>query len=270
MPQWQSHHGVPTAFAHPADHLFIGQHRAQRRAPVDRCLRLIGQPLLVAVGGDGLLTSRRHLGWDRQFGNRPAPLGFAVEPGVVQDQEDPLGPADVARVGGGHLPVPVVTEAEHLQLAAEGGDVSLGTLPWRGAGTDGMFLCGQAEGVKTHRVDHADAPHPGSPTDDVGGGVALGVADMQPITAGIGKHVEDVGLLVGRQPRGTEGVVLVPPSLPFRLDGGGVVLRHELRMGQGWERWSGGVPLILMGAVAATTHRGMPGSPGPCPRENLP
>ena len=64
---------------------------------------------------------------------------------------------------------------------------------WR-AGLLGVLLGRQAEGVPAHRVHHAAAPHPLIAADDVGGRVALGMADVQPVAAGVGEHVEDVEL----------------------------------------------------------------------------
>jgi hypothetical protein len=49
-----THHRVSAALALAVDHLLIGQHRAQRRAPVDGDLRLVGQPLLEQLQEDPL------------------------------------------------------------------------------------------------------------------------------------------------------------------------------------------------------------------------
>ncbi len=65
-------------------HFFVGEHGAERRAPVHRRFDLVGQAALV-----------EHL-------------------------EDPLGPLVVLGIGGVDFAVPVVGKAKHLDLAAEG------------------------------------------------------------------------------------------------------------------------------------------------------
>ena len=191
----------------------------------------------VAVAGDGGLPFALHVDRDRQFGDRSALLEGRVKPGVEEHQEDPLRPANVVRVGGRQGAVPVVAEAEHLQLAGEVGDVAFGALPRRRARADRVLLGGQAEGVEPHRVHHGRAPHPFEAGDDVGGRVALRVADVQALTAGVGEHVEHVGLprpvgLIGAgcgQSWGCEGAPGVPPLLPLRLDPRRLVAGHPAR-----------------------------------------
>ena len=227
LPQRNPHHRMAAPLAHATDHFLIGQHGAERGAPVHRRLRLIGKPVGVAVGRNGRFALACDLGGNRQFGDRPALLQGGVEPGVEELEKDPLRPADVFRVGRRQRAVPVVAEAEHLQLTAERVDVALGALSRRRAGADRMLLRRQAEGVEAHRVHHARAPHPFEPRHDVGGCVALRMAHVQPVAAGVGEHVEHVGLAVRRQPRRGEGAVRVPPGLPLRFDQGRLVAGHH-------------------------------------------
>ena len=91
---------MAAALAHPPDHLLVGEHRAQGRAPVDRRLRLVGEAVEIAVGGDGYVPPGRDVGGDRQFGDRAPLLLPGVEPGVEEDEKDPLRPANVFRIGG--------------------------------------------------------------------------------------------------------------------------------------------------------------------------
>jgi hypothetical protein len=113
---------------------------------------------------------------------------------MIELQEDPLGPAHVVGVGRVYLAVPIVGEAEALELAAEIVDIVLGVDARVFAGLAGVFLGGQAEGVPAHRVEHVVALHAPVARDDVGGGVALGVPDVQSGAARVGKHVEHVEL----------------------------------------------------------------------------
>ena len=106
---------------------------------------------------------------------------------------------------------------------------------WR-AGLLGVLLGRQAEGVPAHRVHDAVAPHPPVAADDVGGRVALGMADVQAVAAGIGEHVQHVQLGALGQPRGGERAVRLPILLPFGLDDRGIVTRHGTGRAVGWER----------------------------------
>ena len=128
---------VAAALALAVDHLLVREHRAERRAPVDRHLGLVGEAALVEL------------------------------------LEDPLRPAHVAGVGGVDLARPVVGEAERLELAPVDVDVAPGGLARVGAGLDRVLLGGQAEGVPAHRVQHVEAAHALVARDRVGADVAL-------------------------------------------------------------------------------------------------
>ena len=146
------------ALAPAVDHLFVREHRAKRGAPVDRHLCDIGEPLLVEL------------------------------------LEDPLRPAVVLGVGRVDLAVPVVGKAERADLLAEAVDVLLRGDCGMGAGLDGVLLGGKAEGVPSHRMQYVEALHPLVSAEDVGRGVSLGVADVQPCARRIREHVEAVEL----------------------------------------------------------------------------
>src|SRR5262249_35037778 len=115
-----------------------------------------------------------------------------------------------------------------LELAAEGLDVFVGLNPRVDAGFDGVLLGGEAEGIEAHRVHHTLRLHAGGAADDVGGGIAFGMADVKARGAGGGEHVERVELAAagGGKARRGERVVFVPVGLPFGLDSGGVVAGH--------------------------------------------
>ncbi len=232
LPQRHAHHGMAAAFAQAADHFLVGQHRAQGRAPIDGGLDLIGQPLLVAIAVDGRGPLLGDFRGDRQFGDGPALLLLGVEPGVEEHQEDELRPAEVGHVGRGQLAVPVIAEAQHLQLPAEGVDVALGRGSRMGAGLLGVLLGGQPEGVPAHGVHDAVAPVAAVAADDIGGGVAFRVADVQAGAAGIGEHVQDVHLGSRGQAGGGERAVRFPVMLPFRFDRGRVIAWH---VADSWE-----------------------------------
>ena len=96
------------------------------------------------------------------------------------------------RVGRGEFARPVVAEAEAFDLALELGDVRLGGLARMLARLDGVLLGRQAERIPAHRMQDVEAAEPFVARQDVRGGVALRMADVQTRAARIGKHVEDV------------------------------------------------------------------------------
>ncbi|OQC23896.1 MAG: hypothetical protein BWX70_02725 [Verrucomicrobia bacterium ADurb.Bin070] len=186
-------HRVVAALAAPVDHLFVREHRAQRRAPVHRHLGHIGQALLVKL------------------------------------LEDPLRPLVIAGVGGVHLAVPVIAEAQRLDLLAEPVDVAFGCDRRMRAGFHGILLGRQAERVPAHRMQHIETAHALVPAQDVRRRVSLGMADVQPRTARIRKHVEAIELGLARlKVIHLEGFVRLPIRLPFFFDRGEIILvcRH--------------------------------------------
>ena len=139
--------------------LFVGQHRAQARAPIHHRIRPVHQP--AAVDHVGPLPRRQRrpvppvletagtgIEFGDQLGDRAGLVGRGVEPGVVDLQEDPLGPLVELDIGGGEATPSVVAEAQPAQLSAEVDDVGLGPGAWVGAGLDGVLLGGQPEGIE--------------------------------------------------------------------------------------------------------------------------
>jgi len=92
---------------------------------------------------------------------------------------------------------------------------------------DGVLLCGEAEGVPSHWVEDIAACHFFVAADDVGGGVAFWMADMEACAGGVGEHVEAVVFGFGWVEAGVAwvwgfvGLMLVPIVLPAGFDIGG-------------------------------------------------
>ena len=215
-----AHHPLPQPFpeyrevaaiaAAVGGDLFVGQHRAQPRTPVHHRVRPIDQS--IAVDHVGPLP-RRQLGpvptvvettgtgieFGDQLGDRARLVGRGVEPGVVDLQEDPLGPLVELDVGGREASPAVVAETQPAQLAPEVDDVGFGPGARVGAGLHRVLLGGQPEGVEPQRVQHVTAGHPEVAGVDVGGDVAQRVADVQSVAGRIGKHVLHEQLVLGHR-----------------------------------------------------------------------
>jgi hypothetical protein len=99
-----------------------------------------------------------------------------------------------------------------------------------------VLLRRQAEAVEPHRMDDALALHAGRSTNDVGGRVSLWVPHVQSITAGLREHIQDVELLAPGHPRRGERRMLLPVSLPLRLNRRRVISRHKKRQNQSASR----------------------------------
>ena len=138
------HLDVLMAPAAAVDDLLVGEHRLVDRAPVDRGHRAVGKTAL------------------------------------VEQQEQPLGPPVVVRRARCDLAVPVVEDAQHLQLARALGDV----LPGPGFGMQprplhGRVLRRQAKGVPSKRVQHLEPLHSLHAREDVAHHIVARVADGQ-------------------------------------------------------------------------------------------
>ncbi len=88
-----------------------------------------------------------------------------------------------------------------------------------GPGLQGEVLGGQAEGVPAHGVEHVEALHALHAAEDVRGGVALRVADVETVGRGVREHIEAIEFLAraGDLWRFEDGF-LTPAGLPFGLD----------------------------------------------------
>jgi hypothetical protein len=149
-------HGEAADLGLAVDDFLVGQYGAQLRTPPHRALVDVGQALF------------------------------------EQLEEDPLRPAVILGVSRIDLALPVVGKAEGFDLTTKVGDVVLGVGGGMGAGFHRVLLGGQAEGVPANRVEHVKTLGAFVARDDVGAGVALGVADVQTRAARVGKHVEHV------------------------------------------------------------------------------
>ena len=54
LPQRQAYDRMPSALALAVVYSFVGEHRAERRAPVDRDVGLVGEPFVVELEKDPL------------------------------------------------------------------------------------------------------------------------------------------------------------------------------------------------------------------------
>ncbi len=178
---------VASPLALSVDHLFVGEHGAERRAPVDGNLRLVGQAALEEL------------------------------------EKDPLRPFDVSRVRRIDLAGPVVTEAEALQLSLERRDVLGRRVAGVRMGRDRVLFCRETERVPAHGMQHVQAAHAGIAGHDIRGGVTLRVADVEARSRGIREHVEDIELLSAAVTFGKERSLIVPVILPLGLNLAGIV-----------------------------------------------
>ena len=145
-------------------------------------------------------------------------LLLRVEIAVKQLKEDPLRPAVVLRIGGVDLAIPVVAEADRLNLPTEVVDVLPGRVGGMLVRLARVFLRGQAERVPAHRVQDVVALHAQMPADDVGGRVTFGMPHVQARAARIREHVEQVCLGLVARFLGVEravGLVRQPVALPL-------------------------------------------------------
>ena len=173
---------VRMAPAPSVDDLLVREHCLIYRAPVDGGHRTVGQPAL------------------------------------VEQQEEPLGPPVVIRQAAGDLPVPVIKDSQHLQLASGLLDIAEGPrLRVHAAPFHGGVLRGQPERVPAKRMEHLEALHPLHACQHVTHHVIAGVADRE-VARWVRVHDEVVVLRVGRVVRSLHDPVFGPHLLPLGLD----------------------------------------------------
>jgi hypothetical protein len=169
---------TPAAAIH---HLFVGQHGAAFRTPVQQRLLAVGQAALEHA------------------------------------QEEPLIPLVVFGLAGGDFTRPVVAEAHAAVLPLHGFDVGVGPLTRVAVVLDGRVFGGQTEGVPAHGVQHVEAAHPFIAGQRVANGVVAHVADVQR-AAGVRQHLQHVILGAGGVLfRLVERRVAVPAVVPFQF-----------------------------------------------------
>ena len=174
------HHGAGTPAA-SVDHLLIGQHRLVDRIPVhDRGL-LVDQALLVEL------------------------------------DEEPLLPAVIRRLTGRQAPIPVIGDAQLLELAAHVVDIGIRPLRRRHAVLHRRVLGRQAEGIEADRLQHIPAEHALIARDHVADRVIAHMPHVQP-PARVREHRKAIELLARRVLARLEGLVLVPERLGAVFD----------------------------------------------------
>ncbi len=148
---------------------------------------------------------------------------------MIQFQEDPLRPFVVIDIRCGEYAIPVVAQAEALELAHHVVDVLLRRDPRVYAVLDGKLLRRQPEGIKPHGMQHIDILHSLVACENIRGDVSQRVPNMQAHTGRVGKHVQDIifGLGGVYMVRCAEGLVLFPVRLPFVFNFGKRIASHD-------------------------------------------
>src|SRR5438094_1284805 len=211
LPHWSSNNRKAANLAFSIYNLLIRQDCAQLRTPVHRDVSDISEANAVRIGS-------------AISGNRLGPICLRIEPGVVDLQENPLRPFVIRRVCRVDLPLPIVRKTDPLQLALEIRHVftrgNCRVLP----GFERVLLRGQTKRVPAHRVQDVEAAQAFIARNDVGGGVAFRMTNVQPRPARVRKHIEHVEFWLRRIETFLAGVgrvkklALVPDGLPLRLD----------------------------------------------------
>ncbi len=231
--------------------LLVGQYGAEPRAPVDRAVGEVRQPVVVddrlpLGSGEGgprpTVRGRPPAGGQLvdQLADRPRAVGVGVVPGLEDLREDPLGPPVVRRVGRRDAASLIMGQTQPAQLTPVVGDVGFGGDPGMLPLLHRVLLGGQAERIESQCVQHVPAGHPVVAPVHIGADVAQRMPDVQPVARRVGEHVQQIELRSGRKVwgssqrtcrvRGLEDPFVVPTVLPVPLDLGreacGVAVRR--------------------------------------------
>src|SRR5262249_44598806 len=210
LPHRSSYDREAANFAFSIYNLLVRQDCAQLRTPVHWNVSNVSKANIVRIG-----SAIR--------GNRLSPIRLRIEPGVVDLKENPLRPFVISRVRRVDFPSPIVRKTDALQLTLELHHVFTCGNCRMLTGFDRVLLRRQAKGVPAHWVQNIEAAHPLVTRDDVCGGVAFRMTNMQTGPAGVRKHVEHVKFWLFRIETFFAGIwrvkklALVPDCLPFRL-----------------------------------------------------
>src|SRR5262249_47206307 len=122
------------------------------------------------------------------------------------------------------LPLPIIRETDSLQLAFEFRHVFTRGDCRMLAGFDRVLLRGQTKRVPAHGMQNVEAARSFIASNDVRGGVAFRMTNVQPRPARVRKHIEHVEFWFRRIETLLAGVgrvkklALLPDGLPLRLD----------------------------------------------------
>ena len=87
-----------------------------------------------------------------------------------------------------------------------------------GARLNRILFRRQSERIPAHGMQDVQSPHTLIAGQDIGGGIAFRVSDVQSGGTRIRKHIQDVVFLLVTVDLGAKGFVFTPIALPFRLD----------------------------------------------------
>ena len=173
----------------------------------------------LALGAEDLLVGEDGLAGGAPVGGRHLAIGQVV---LIEEQEPPLGPAVVLRIGSDDFAGPVEGGAHAAELGAHALDVAIGPGVGVDVLPDGGVFGGEAEGVEADGEEDVLAAHAVIAGGDIRGGEGVPVDDVE-VAAGVGEHGEGVPARAGVVVGGAVEAVGLPAGLPFGLDALGVV-----------------------------------------------
>ena len=233
------HHRITATGAEAVNHLVVGKHCAEFRAPVHHCFaKESDAPVHERVGLLALVHGVPIVGSDVQFlgaGSVEVLSAFGsqmlnklfdwlcllqrvVVVAVEHFLECPLGPVVVCGVAGAHFAVPVVAEPDFVELLAIAVDIvhggHLGVL----TGLNGILFGRQAIGVVAHGMQHVETLQAFVARIDVACNVAERVTYVQSGAAWIGEHVEHIEFRARVVNLSLVDFIVFPVFLPLLLD----------------------------------------------------
>src|SRR5207253_1525338 len=191
----------------------VGVFRDLEEPAVDLLLRHLAIAAPAAPSLD-LLVGEDRLAGAAPVHPRPAPVGEAA---LEHPDEDELLPLVVRRLTGGNLAVPVVGEAQLLELVPHVADVLVGPDRRVDAVLDRRVLGRESERVPAHRMQDVEAAHPLVARQDVADRVHPDVPHVDP-AGRVREHLEAVEFRPARVLGDAELLPRLPGPLPFRLE----------------------------------------------------
>ncbi len=172
----------PASLAMAADYLLVGQHGLILRAPVDRSLLLVGEPLLEEL------------------------------------KKEPLCPLVVVGLGGRERIAPIDHESCPFELSPEVGDVAGNEIHRMLPDLEGVVLRMNPEGVVPERLEHVVSHEPLESSMNVVPRERKKIPDVESFGGRIGEHHQCVVRPLGALQVRVVGPTLLPDALPLPLD----------------------------------------------------
>ncbi|OPZ01975.1 MAG: hypothetical protein BWZ11_01279 [Bacteroidetes bacterium ADurb.BinA395] len=143
--------------------------------------------------------------------------------------EGPLCPVVIIGIAGSDFSIPIVTESDFIKLLAVASYVVFGRNGRMLACLNGILFCRQSESIKAHWMEYIKTFQSFVTAVNIRCNVTERMADMQPCSRRIGKHIQYIIFGFAWVFNGFINLIVFPICLPFSLYFSEIVLHVSLK-----------------------------------------